>query len=164
VASALENEGRSLALGRLHQFLDQLQNNGNEMSMMMSLPPSFAAAAAAFFNAKASCMPPARFRQRLRDTLLAAQQLHAHETSSSTASQPCAALSSFISAASKLTCDVTCPLTPEETDAAALLKPRLLGPRLPSLLFMPVLSIEDLQVGACACRLRALCAQQLRAV
>ena len=134
--------------------------------MMMSLPPSFAAAAAAFFNAKASCMPPARFRQRLRDTLLAAQQLHAHETSSSTASQqqPCAALSSFISAASKLTCDAACPLTPEETDTAALLKPRLLGPRLPSLLFMPVLSIEDLQVGACACRLRALCAQQRRAV
>ena len=149
VASCLQNEHRSLALGRLHQFLDQLQNNGSEMSMMLTLPQSFKDASSAFFKAKTTCTPPAKFRQSLRDTLRAAQQLHAHEMSSSAAyqKQPCAALTNFISEASKLAVDAASPLSSAETDAAVLLKPKLLGARLPSLLFMPVLSIEDLQVG-----------------
>lgn len=146
VASALGNSHRSLAIGRLHQFLDQLSNNGGEMSMVMSLPQSFKDAAAAFFSAKASCLAPSRFRQRLRAAVDAAVQLHKAIASAPAAHQlACAALASFISQASKVALDGDARVTAGEADVAALLRPKLLGPRLPSLTFMPVLSIEELQ-------------------
>jgi hypothetical protein len=148
VASALENDHRSLAIGRLHQFLDQLQNNGGDMSALMSLPQSFKDAAAAFFAAKAACLPPARFRQRLHAALEAAKQLQAYIASSPhpPATQAFASLTSFIAEASNIAFDAQVPVTAAETDIAALLKPKLLGARLPSLLFMPVLSMDDVQV------------------
>lgn len=155
VAAALGNSHRSLAIGRLHQFLDQLSHNGGEMSMVMSLPQSFKDAAAAFFTAKASCLPPSRFRQRLRAAVDAAVQLRKAITSAPAAQQlPCAALASFISEASKVALDSDAPVTAAEADVAALLRPKLLGPRLPSLTFMPVLSMEELQ-ARCRCAARA---------
>ena len=146
VAAALENDHRSLAVGRLHQFLDQLLGNGCDMAMLMSLPPSFKEAAAAFFAAKTACMQPTTFRLLMRTAHEAATQLHAHIVSAPAASlsQPPPSLTSFISAAANAACGDG-PLTAAETEAAALLKPKLLGPRTPSLLFMPVLSIEDIQ-------------------
>ncbi len=144
VASALENDHRSLAIGRLHQFLDQLQSNGGDMSMLMSLPHTFKDAASAFFSAKAACLPPATFRPKLQAALVAAKRLHQHSSASLDASHT---LTAFIASASKLTCDSQAPVTAADADVAALLKPKLLGPRLPSLMFMPVLSIEILQVS-----------------
>ncbi len=146
VAAALENDHRSLAVGRLHQFLDQLLGNGCDMAMLMSLPQSFKDAAAAFFAAKTACMQPTRFRLLMRTAHEAATQLHAHimSTPAASLSQPPPSLMGFISASANAPSDDG-PLTAAEPEAAALLKPKLLGPRTPSLLFMPVLSIEDIQ-------------------
>ncbi len=166
VAAALQNDHRSLALGRLHQFLDQLLGNGCDMAMLMSLPQSFKDAAAAFVAAKAACLNPAKFRRMMSVTRVAAVRLRAHLTSSPSAAfnQSSSALSAFIDVAAHDPLDES-PVTAAQAQAAALLKPNLLGPRISSLLFMPVLTIEELQVQRCApstrCNVTLHCITQL---
>lgn len=149
VAAALQNDHRSLALGRLHQFMEQLTGSGSEMGLLMPLPQSFKDAAASFMAAKTACLEPVAFRRKLRQALDAAVQLHSHiSSSSSPPTSNTAALTKFISEAASVAAHFTAAtaVTAAEVSAAALLRPSFLGPRLPSLLFMPVLSMEDLQV------------------
>ncbi len=151
VAAALENDNRKLAVGRLHQFLEQLQSSGGDLSALMSLPQTFKDAAATFFAAKAACLSPSAFRHRLRVAIDAAVNLHRRALSAADASSQqhaLASLGAFVVQASKLSCDCDADtqVTAAEANVAALLKPKLLGPRLSSLMFMPVLSIELLQV------------------
>ena len=149
VAAALENDNRKLAVGRLHQFLEQLHSSGGDISTLMSLPQTFKDAAAAFLSAKASCLSPSAFRLRMRAAIDAAIQLHRHALSTADASQQpaVASLGAFIAQASQLSrdSDAAASVTAAEADVAALLKPKLLGARLSSLMFMPVLSIDLLQ-------------------
>jgi hypothetical protein len=156
IVSALQNSHRSLAVGRLHQFLEQLQSRAGDVSSLMQLPQSFQHASAAFFSAKSACLAPSSFRRRLSDAVAAAAALRKQTAASS------AVLDSFIFEASKSACTDDSVVTAAEIHAAMLLKPMPLSTRPSSLLFMPVLSVSDLQVSAALCILNGLGVQPCR--